>query len=133
MIESVIRFSRAEKRVVDDQEAKKSSEVSILPNYHLSFNSVKMAGQQPVFVMNTGPERQHGRKAQISNITAAKVSTANLFYSLSLLSFFLSSFLPLSYSFFSKTDSSRCNQDMSWSKGNAQNDPRSNGWNPFDK
>lgn len=31
-----------------------------------------MAGQQPVFVMNTGPERQHGRKAQISNITAAK-------------------------------------------------------------
>ena len=31
-----------------------------------------MAGQQPVFVMNTGPERQSGRKAQISNITAAK-------------------------------------------------------------
>ncbi|EPQ30618.1 uncharacterized protein PFL1_02142 [Pseudozyma flocculosa PF-1] len=31
-----------------------------------------MAGQQPVFVMNTGPERQTGRKAQISNITAAK-------------------------------------------------------------
>ena len=33
-----------------------------------------MAGQQQVFVMNTGPERQQGRKAQISNITAAKVS-----------------------------------------------------------
>lgn len=31
-----------------------------------------MSGQQPVFVMNTGPERQSGRKAQISNITAAK-------------------------------------------------------------
>lgn len=31
-----------------------------------------MAGQQPVFVVNSGPERQHGRKAQISNITAAK-------------------------------------------------------------
>ncbi|TKY87536.1 hypothetical protein EX895_003550 [Sporisorium graminicola] len=31
-----------------------------------------MSGQQPVFVMNTGPERQTGRKAQISNITAAK-------------------------------------------------------------
>ncbi|TDL19375.1 T-complex protein 1 [Rickenella mellea] len=30
------------------------------------------AGQTPVFVMNTGPERQSGRKAQISNITAAK-------------------------------------------------------------
>ncbi|PWN90560.1 putative CCT3-chaperonin of the TCP1 ring complex [Acaromyces ingoldii] len=31
-----------------------------------------MSGQQPVFVMNAGPERQHGRKAQISNIQAAK-------------------------------------------------------------
>ncbi|EIN12859.1 T-complex protein 1 [Punctularia strigosozonata HHB-11173 SS5] len=31
-----------------------------------------MAGQTPVFVMNTAPERQSGRKAQISNITAAK-------------------------------------------------------------
>ncbi|WFD42460.1 T-complex protein 1 subunit gamma [Malassezia psittaci] len=31
-----------------------------------------MAGQQPVFVVNSGPERQQGRKAQISNITAAK-------------------------------------------------------------
>ncbi|KIJ50775.1 hypothetical protein M422DRAFT_245442 [Sphaerobolus stellatus SS14] len=30
------------------------------------------AGQTPVFVMNAGPERQTGRKAQISNITAAK-------------------------------------------------------------
>ncbi|KAI0784066.1 T-complex protein 1 [Abortiporus biennis] len=30
------------------------------------------AGQTPVFVMNTAPERQQGRKAQISNITAAK-------------------------------------------------------------
>ncbi|KAF8585785.1 T-complex protein 1 [Ramaria rubella] len=30
------------------------------------------AGQTPVFVMNTGPERQSGRKAQISNITASK-------------------------------------------------------------
>ncbi|KAI5120578.1 hypothetical protein M0805_002528 [Coniferiporia weirii] len=29
-------------------------------------------GQTPVFVMNTAPERQSGRKAQISNITAAK-------------------------------------------------------------
>ncbi|PPQ92883.1 hypothetical protein CVT25_009770 [Psilocybe cyanescens] len=29
--------------------------------------------QTPVFVMNTAPERQSGRKAQISNITAAKV------------------------------------------------------------
>ncbi|TFY73428.1 hypothetical protein EWM64_g10584, partial [Hericium alpestre] len=29
-------------------------------------------GQTPVFVMNTAPERQTGRKAQISNITAAK-------------------------------------------------------------
>ncbi|KAI0695028.1 T-complex protein 1 [Cytidiella melzeri] len=29
-------------------------------------------GQTPVFVMNTTPERQTGRKAQISNITAAK-------------------------------------------------------------
>ncbi|KXN81822.1 T-complex protein 1 subunit gamma [Leucoagaricus sp. SymC.cos] len=32
-----------------------------------------MATQTPVFVMNTAPERQSGRKAQISNITAAKV------------------------------------------------------------
>lgn len=31
-----------------------------------------MAGQQPVFVVNSGPERQSGRKAQISNISAAK-------------------------------------------------------------
>ena len=31
-----------------------------------------MSGQQPVFVVNTGPERHSGRKAQISNITAAK-------------------------------------------------------------
>ncbi|KAJ3574450.1 hypothetical protein NP233_g1766 [Leucocoprinus birnbaumii] len=31
-----------------------------------------MASQTPVFVMNTAPERQSGRKAQISNITAAK-------------------------------------------------------------
>lgn len=31
-----------------------------------------MSGQQPVFVMNTGPERHTGRKAQQSNITAAK-------------------------------------------------------------
>ncbi|KAF8473790.1 T-complex protein 1 [Gautieria morchelliformis] len=31
-----------------------------------------MAGQTPVFVMNAGPERQSGRKAQISNITASK-------------------------------------------------------------
>ncbi|KAF5352342.1 hypothetical protein D9756_006309 [Leucocoprinus leucothites] len=31
-----------------------------------------MATQTPVFVMNTAPERQSGRKAQISNITAAK-------------------------------------------------------------
>lgn len=31
-----------------------------------------MAGQQPVFVVNTGPERQSGRKAQVSNIQAAK-------------------------------------------------------------
>ncbi|KAK0191464.1 chaperonin Cpn60/TCP-1 family [Armillaria mellea] len=31
-----------------------------------------MSGQTPVFVMNTAPERQSGRKAQISNITAAK-------------------------------------------------------------
>ncbi|KAG8970209.1 T-complex protein 1 subunit gamma [Tulasnella sp. 419] len=30
------------------------------------------AGQTPVFVMNTGPERQSGHKAQVSNITAAK-------------------------------------------------------------
>ncbi|KAF7967845.1 hypothetical protein HWV62_32886 [Athelia sp. TMB] len=29
-------------------------------------------GQSPIFVMNTAPERQSGRKAQISNITAAK-------------------------------------------------------------
>lgn len=32
-----------------------------------------MAGQQPVFVVNNAPERTHGRKAQISNISAAKV------------------------------------------------------------
>ncbi|KAL1707558.1 chaperonin Cpn60/TCP-1 family [Schizophyllum commune] len=31
-----------------------------------------MSGQTPVFVMNSGPERQSGRKAQASNITAAK-------------------------------------------------------------
>ncbi|KAF8874305.1 chaperonin Cpn60/TCP-1 family [Mucidula mucida] len=31
-----------------------------------------MSGQTPVFVMNTTPQRQSGRKAQISNITAAK-------------------------------------------------------------
>ncbi|CAO1625982.1 unnamed protein product [Parajaminaea phylloscopi] len=31
-----------------------------------------MAGQQPVFFMNSAPERQSGRKAQLSNITAAK-------------------------------------------------------------
>ncbi|KAG8819963.1 T-complex protein 1 subunit gamma, partial [Serendipita sp. 399] len=30
------------------------------------------AGQTPVFVMNAGPERQTGRKAQIANIIAAK-------------------------------------------------------------
>ncbi|KAF5312578.1 hypothetical protein D9619_002302 [Psilocybe cf. subviscida] len=30
--------------------------------------------QTPVFVMNTAPERQSGRKAQMSNITAAKVA-----------------------------------------------------------
>ncbi|KAF4615901.1 hypothetical protein D9613_011500 [Agrocybe pediades] len=29
--------------------------------------------QTPVFVMNTAPERQSGRKAQVSNITAAKI------------------------------------------------------------
>ncbi|KDN38861.1 T-complex protein 1 [Tilletiaria anomala UBC 951] len=29
-------------------------------------------GGQQVFVLNSGPERQHGRKAQVSNITAAK-------------------------------------------------------------
>ncbi|KAJ1302970.1 hypothetical protein OPQ81_003261 [Rhizoctonia solani] len=29
-------------------------------------------GQMPVFVMNTTPERQSGRKAQVANITAAK-------------------------------------------------------------
>ncbi|KAJ3501979.1 hypothetical protein NMY22_g18741 [Coprinellus aureogranulatus] len=34
--------------------------------------------QTPVFVMNTGPERQTGRKAQISNITAAKVGFSAL-------------------------------------------------------
>ncbi|KZV70262.1 T-complex protein 1 [Peniophora sp. CONT] len=34
--------------------------------------AAQMAGQTPVFVMNTTPERQSGRKAQISNITAAK-------------------------------------------------------------
>ncbi|KAL7414065.1 T-complex protein 1 [Mrakia frigida] len=31
-----------------------------------------MAGNMPVFVMNTGPERQTGRKAQTANILAAK-------------------------------------------------------------
>ncbi|KAF8749303.1 T-complex protein 1 [Rhizoctonia solani] len=31
-------------------------------------------GQMPVFVMNTTPERQSGRKAQVANITAAKVN-----------------------------------------------------------
>ncbi|TFL02338.1 T-complex protein 1 [Pterulicium gracile] len=31
-----------------------------------------MSGQTPVFVMNTAPERTSGRKAQMSNITAAK-------------------------------------------------------------
>ncbi|KIY44515.1 T-complex protein 1 [Fistulina hepatica ATCC 64428] len=31
-----------------------------------------MSGQTPVFVMNSAPGRQSGRKAQISNITAAK-------------------------------------------------------------
>ncbi|KIP11811.1 hypothetical protein PHLGIDRAFT_98898 [Phlebiopsis gigantea 11061_1 CR5-6] len=33
---------------------------------------MQAGGQTPVFVMNTTPERQSGRKAQISNITAAK-------------------------------------------------------------
>ncbi|GJE91536.1 T-complex protein 1 subunit beta [Phanerochaete sordida] len=33
---------------------------------------MQAGGQTPVFVMNTTPERQTGRKAQISNITAAK-------------------------------------------------------------
>ncbi|PIL32657.1 hypothetical protein GSI_05361 [Ganoderma sinense ZZ0214-1] len=33
---------------------------------------MQAGGQTPVFVMNTAPERQTGRKAQISNITAAK-------------------------------------------------------------
>ncbi|KAI0056138.1 T-complex protein 1, partial [Artomyces pyxidatus] len=33
---------------------------------------MSLGGQTPVFVMNTAPERQSGRKAQISNITAAK-------------------------------------------------------------
>ncbi|KAH9854484.1 T-complex protein 1 [Lenzites betulinus] len=33
---------------------------------------MQAGGQTPVFVMNTAPERQSGRKAQISNITAAK-------------------------------------------------------------
>lgn len=31
-----------------------------------------MAAQQPVFVVNAAPERQQGRKAQVSNISAAK-------------------------------------------------------------
>ncbi|TRM61099.1 chaperonin Cpn60/TCP-1 family [Schizophyllum amplum] len=31
-----------------------------------------MSGQTPIFVMNSAPERQSGRKAQTSNITAAK-------------------------------------------------------------
>jgi T-complex protein 1 subunit gamma len=35
-----------------------------------------MAGQQPVFVVNNAPERTHGRKAQISNIAAAKVRSS---------------------------------------------------------
>ncbi|KAI0247897.1 T-complex protein 1 [Lactifluus subvellereus] len=33
---------------------------------------MSFGGQTPVFVMNAAPERQTGRKAQISNITAAK-------------------------------------------------------------
>ncbi|CCM03815.1 uncharacterized protein FIBRA_05964 [Fibroporia radiculosa] len=33
---------------------------------------MQAGGQTPVFIMNTAPERQSGRKAQISNITAAK-------------------------------------------------------------
>ncbi|KIJ64976.1 hypothetical protein HYDPIDRAFT_89862 [Hydnomerulius pinastri MD-312] len=33
---------------------------------------MQAGGQTPVFVMNTAPERQSGRKAQVSNITAAK-------------------------------------------------------------
>ncbi|KAI0272616.1 T-complex protein 1 [Gloeopeniophorella convolvens] len=33
---------------------------------------MSLGGQTPVFVMNSAPERQSGRKAQISNITAAK-------------------------------------------------------------
>ncbi|THG98886.1 hypothetical protein EW026_g3360 [Hermanssonia centrifuga] len=33
---------------------------------------MQAGGQTPVFVMNTTPERQSGRKAQVSNITAAK-------------------------------------------------------------
>ncbi|EGN93482.1 hypothetical protein SERLA73DRAFT_97816 [Serpula lacrymans var. lacrymans S7.3] len=33
---------------------------------------MQAGGQTPVFVMNSAPERQSGRKAQVSNITAAK-------------------------------------------------------------
>ncbi|KAH8991669.1 T-complex protein 1 [Lactarius akahatsu] len=33
---------------------------------------MSLGGQTPVFVMNAAPERQSGRKAQLSNITAAK-------------------------------------------------------------
>lgn len=44
------------------------------PPSPLLFDSLAaMAGQQPVFVMNSAPERQSGRKAQLSNISAAKV------------------------------------------------------------
>lgn len=40
--------------------------------------SPSMAGQRPVFVVNSAPERQSGRKAQLSNISAAKVRRTHL-------------------------------------------------------
>ncbi|KIM54648.1 hypothetical protein SCLCIDRAFT_30944 [Scleroderma citrinum Foug A] len=37
--------------------------------------NMQAGGQTPVFVMNASPERQSRRKAQISNIMAAKMIT----------------------------------------------------------
>lgn len=94
---------------------------------------MQAGGQTPVFVMSmlhplfsypvispftadTAPERQSGRKAQISNITAAKV--CHLFHA-NLSHFIFLNGLP--------QDCRRCHTDMSRTKSHAQNDPRSNG------
>lgn len=80
-----------------------------------------MSGQ-PVFVMNAGPERQNGRKAQLSNISAAKVR--HILKGLSMIQS-TNTLLPLPY-----TDSSRRHSDMLGTKSDVEDDFGSYGRNP---